>query len=107
MLEFIRFALFALCVLAAVAAEILSVFGVNRFKYAANRLHTASIGDTLGVFFAALACIIYTGFNFLALKLVFVVVLMWLTCPISGHLISQLLYRTDPDLEKEADKWQR
>ena len=104
-METVRFVLFTALIACALGFEMLAVFGVNRFGYCLNRLHAASIGDTLGVFFVMLAAVVYSGASMLTLKLIFVLALMWVTCPMSGHLMSLLVYRTDENLQKEAELW--
>ena len=105
MLEIIRFAVVALLLLAAVILESFSVFGVNRFRFSLNRLHAAAIGDTLSISCVILAAIVYTGLEVFSLKYFLIVSLMWMTSPVSGHLISLLVYKTDDDIEKEAKEW--
>lgn len=105
LLEYLRFFFFTLFILAGLGFEILAVLGVNRFTYCLNRLHPASIGDTMGVLCIVLASVVYDGFTFLSIKLLFVLAIMWVTCPLSGHLISLLVYRTDDDLDQEASVW--
>ena len=105
MLEWIRFGAICAFLLAAIVLETLAIFGVNRFRYCLNRLHAAAIGDTLGLTCVIVAAVIYVGFEFLSLKLLFVEAFLWLTSPISGHLISYLIYKTDESLDKEAKLW--
>lgn len=82
---------------------LISVIGVFRFNFALNRMHAAAIGDTLGMTFIALGLIILEGFNFNTLKIIFVLMLMALTGPISTHLISKLEYLTDENLKDHCD----
>lgn len=105
MLEFIRFFFFTALLAAGLVCEGFAVFGVNRFGYSLNRLHPASIGDTLGMMFIVLSTAVYDGFTALSIKLLLVLAIMWLTCPLSGHLISLLVYRTDKDFETEVKTW--
>lgn len=105
MLEYIRFFFFTALLAAGLVCEGFAVFGVNRFRYSLSRLHPASIGDTMGTMFIVLSTAVYDGFTVLTVKLLLVLVLMWITCPLSGHLISLLVYRTDKDLETEVKTW--
>lgn len=107
MLEWIRFGVFAALVLSALILETMAVIGVNRFQYSMNRIHAAAIGDTLAAMCVVLAAIVYTGFTMLSVKLLFVVALMWIASPMSGHLISLLVFRTDTTLEKEVRLWKK
>lgn len=47
--EWIRFGLAALCVLAGCFALLTAIVGLFRFDFSLNRLHAASIADTLGL----------------------------------------------------------
>ena len=47
--EWIRFGLTALCVLAGCFALLTAMVGLFRFDFTLNRLHAASIADTLGL----------------------------------------------------------
>lgn len=105
MLEWIRFILFTLLLFAGIGFEIVSVIGVNRFRFSLNRLHAASIGDTMGLTCIVLACMLKAGISLLSLKFLLVLVFMMCTSPMSGHLISLLVYRTDPAIDKEAHIW--
>ncbi|MBR3929257.1 MAG: monovalent cation/H(+) antiporter subunit G [Clostridia bacterium] len=105
MLEIVRFAVVAALLIASVVLESFAIFGVNRFRFALNRLHAAAIGDTLSISCVILAAIVYTGFELLSLKYFLIVTLMWMTSPVSGHLISLLVVKTDEDIEKEAKEW--
>lgn len=105
MLEIIKFIVVALFLLAAVVLESFAIFGANRFRFSLNRLHAAAIGDTLSITCVILAAIVYTGFELLSLKYFMILTLMWMTSPVSGHLISLLVVKTDDDIEKEAEVW--
>ncbi len=105
MLEIIKFIVVALFLLAAVVLESFAIFGVNRFRFSLNRLHAAAIGDTLSITCVILSAIVYTGFELLSLKYFMILTLMWMTSPVSGHLISLLVVKTDDDIEKEAKVW--
>ena len=84
-----------------------SIVGVNRFKFSLNRLHAASINDTMGILCIVLACMVKSGINALSLKFLLVYLFMLVTCPLSGHLISLLVYRTDENISREAPPWKK
>ena len=107
MLDWIRFIVFCALLLAAAVFLISSIVGVNRFRFSLNRLHAASINDTMGILCIALACAVKSGVGFLSLKFALVYLFMLITCPLSGHLISLLVYRTDPDMDIEAKLWKK
>ena len=62
--EWIRFGLTALCVLAGCFALLTAMVGLFRFDFTLNRLHAASIADTLGLSLLVLAVIWYSGTGF-------------------------------------------
>lgn len=107
MLEWIRFILFCALLLAAAVFLLASVAGVNRFRFSLNRLHAASINDTMGILCIVLACAVKSGLNALSLKFLLVYLFMLITCPLSGHLISLLVYRTDENISREAPLWKK
>lgn len=103
--EILRFLFCAVFLICGIIIEVTAVVGVNRFDYDMNRLHAAGMCDSLGLFLIILACIIYTGFSHISLKLFAAVLFQWLTSPVSGHLIGRLIYETDPEIYKEARIW--
>ena len=101
MLEWLRFALAAALMLSGLVFVISSVMGVYRFRYVLNRMHAAALGDTLGILLIVLGLMVISGFNFISLKLLLLVVLWWLSSPVASHLISRLEVTTNPRLEEE------
>ena len=84
---------------------LLSCIGVFRMKYALNRMHAAAIADTCGLFFCIAGLCVLSGFTFMTLKLILILVIFWLTSPISGHLISNMIKTTGKDeLYKNASQ---
>ena len=71
MAETLRLALFAMLMAGGLIFEISAVFGANRFRFSLNRMHPAGMGDTLGLLLMALAMIVYTGFDWIALKILY------------------------------------
>lgn len=103
MLEWIRFALVALCVLGGLCVMLAATFGVFRFRYVLNRMHAAAMGDTLGMLLLFVGLILYAGFSFDALKLILVVALFWLAGPVSSHLIARLETTVNDRLSEVCD----
>ena len=100
-LEWIIFAIVAIFVLLSLFMIICAILGVYHFKYVLNRMNAAALIDTLALLFMNIALVLANGFTMNSLKLLLIVVIMWLTSPISGHLISKLEYVTNEDIEKE------
>ncbi|MCR5830403.1 MAG: monovalent cation/H(+) antiporter subunit G [Lachnospiraceae bacterium] len=75
--------------------EIPAIIGVFRYKHALMRMHPAAIGDTLGLLLVALGAAFLTGWSFTVFKFFLIVAFMWLTGPVSTHMLSLMTYRTD------------
>ena len=106
MLEYLRLGLFGVLLLAGLIIQLTAVIGVNRFRFAVNRMHPAGMADTLGLMLMALAAVVYAGFSWLTLKILLVVALFWITSPVCSHLIGRLVRETDEEhFEAEANEW--
>ena len=81
-----------------------SVIGVYRFKFCLNRLHASAIGDTAGVLFFTIGMIILNGFSFVSLKMLLVILLFWIGCPVTSHVLVKLELNTDADAQKEFEE---
>ena len=77
--EWIRFGLAALCVLAGCFALLTAIVGLFRFDFSLNRLHAASIADTLGLSLLVLAVMLAVGLRPVLWKLLLMVILQWCT----------------------------
>lgn len=102
-LEWLRFILVALCMLGGMFTMIVAILGLYRFDFALNRIHSAAMGDTLSLFLFVLGLVIAVGWNVVALKLVLVLVLQWLTSPLSSHMLAQFEYHADEHLAEHID----
>ena len=94
-MAWIQFAVGAVLILSGVIVLALSVFGVYRFNYVLNRMHAAAMGDTLGILLVLGGLMVFSGFAFLSLKLLLTIIMLWLTSPVSSHLIGRLEIHTD------------
>jgi len=101
MLETIRFIVSALLTLAGLFVLISGVVGVFRFKYALSRIHAGALFDTLGILLMLLGVIVAEGFTIAALKMVLVIAILWLTSPVSSHLIGRLEITINDELDKD------
>lgn len=97
-LQWIKLAVSALFLMTGLIFMALSVFGVNRFRKALNRMHAAAMGDTLGILFVFIGLILMRGISMDSLKLFLVILFFWTAGPVSGHMISRLEAMTDEDL---------
>lgn len=110
-MDYVRFIFSALCILIGLVITFTGVFGFYKFKFILNRMHAAAIIDTLGLFFIVLGLIIAfgfpiteNGFDVTSIKLMCVVLFLWISCPVSSHMISRLIYLTDANTDKETDE---
>lgn len=99
-LEWIRFLVGAVLMLCGLGIFVVEMIGVFRVKYVLNRMHAAAMGDTLGIGFSLLGLIIMSGLNFTSLKLLFVIIFLWFSSPVSSHLIARLEVTTGGEGEK-------
>ena len=89
-LEWIRFLAGAVCMAAGLVFYIIQFIGVFRFKYVLNRMHSAAIGDTLGCGLMLLGAVVFNGFTFPSVKILFLIVFLWMTSPVAAHMVVKL-----------------
>lgn len=99
-LEWIRFILGTIFLLCGLVMFIIELLGVYHMKYVLNRMHLAATGDTLGIGLSLVGLMIMSGFNFTTVKMILVVTFLWLSSPVSSHLIARLEVTTNPDSGK-------
>ena len=109
----IVFALVAFFVLSSVFMIFCGILGVYKYKYVLNRMNAAALIDTLALLLMNIGLIIATIYRYAStgefnsstvltvFKIFLIVAVMWLTSPISGHLISKLEYVTNEKIEEE------
>ena len=96
-IRFIACAIFTVCGLCCLVSGVVGVF---RFKYALNRLHAAAILDTVGILLMLLGVICAIGVDVTCLKILVVIALLWLTSPVSGHLIGRMEITINDELDQ-------
>ena len=109
--ELVRFICAALLIVIGLFVTITGVLGFYKYKFILNRMHAAALIDTLGLFFIVLGLIIANGFvledgsfDITNIKLACVVFFLWLTSPVSSHLIAKLIYMTDAHTDEETEE---
>lgn len=114
--EWVRFGFCALFILFGMFAEFAALLGVFRFRFALNRMHSASMGDTLGLMLIMIGLIIAYGIDFASLKLIVIIIFMWIASPVASHLVAELEMLTDDELKQHMsieymdegeNKWKR
>ena len=101
MLDLFRFAACAILTGTGLFCLVSGVVGVFRFKYALNRIHAAALMDTVGITLMLLGVMVATGFNVTSAKMLVVIAFLWLTSPVSGHLIGRLEVNINEDLAED------
>ena len=107
MFDVIRFVLSAGLTAAGLFCLLSGVVGVYKFRYALNRVHAAALIDTVGILLMLLGVIIATGFTVASGKMLVVIAFLWLTSPVSGHLIGRMEITINDELEKDAEVMNR
>ena len=103
MLEWIRFGISAALMIFGLAVMCLGVLGVYRFKYVLNRMHAAAMNDTLGILFIMLSLIVMSGFVFTSVKLLLIILMLWLSSPVSSHLIGRFEITTSETIAQNME----
>ena len=89
-IEWVRFLAGAVCLLCGLGIFLVEMIGVFRFKYVLNRMHAAAIGDTLGCGLMLLGAVVFNGFTFPSIKILFLIVFLWMTSPVAAHMVVKL-----------------
>jgi Multisubunit Na+/H+ antiporter, MnhG subunit len=84
-----------------------AVLGLFRFRCALNRMHAAAVGDALGVFCVLLGLILLHGPTLPALKTLLILLFLWITSPVSSHLLAEMEVLTAPDIRAECKEERR
>lgn len=90
MLEWIRFFLTAGLMLCGLFLMITGVIGQFRLKYVLNRMHAASMGDSLGLLLIITGLCISAPDIWVVCKFLLTALFLWITSPTGGHLIARL-----------------
>ena len=53
-------------------------------------MHAAAIGDTLGCGLMLLGAVVFNGFTFPSVKILFLIVFLWMTSPVAAHMVVKL-----------------
>ena len=100
-MEWVRFIAAAICLIFAAVMECIAVFGVYKFKFVMNRMHSAAMGDTMGLMLGALGLMLLKGSRWFSYKMALVVLFLWMTSTISSHVIMRMEYNIDQKAVEE------
>ena len=90
MLDWIRFGLTAVLLLGGLFLLLTGVIGQYRFKYVLNRMHAASMGDSLGLLMVIAGLCISAPDLWVVCKFLLTAAFLWITSPTGSHLIARL-----------------
>lgn len=105
MLDWLRFGAGALLMAGGLFVLVTAVLGQFRFRSGLNRIHAAALVDTLGILLMLGGLILCAGWSLVSLKLALVIAFLWLTSPVSSHLLGKLSVTLleQPERELQVD----
>jgi len=72
---------------------VVGTIGLLRLPDFYSRMHATGKCDTLGVGLTLIGLIIYNGLNFISIKLLFLVILIFIVNPVATHAIARAAYK--------------
>ena len=106
LLEWARFALVALLMLAGLVTLLATTVGLFRFHYVLNRIHVAAKCDTFGILLTFSSLLLMFGWNPASLKLLLILIFLWIANPVANHLIAHMEVATNPNIDEECEVMQ-
>ena len=79
-----------------------AVLGLFRFRDVLERLNAGALADTLGVLLVLAGLGVLCGATVHTAKLLLVLAVLWITNPVSSHLIARMELITGRDLEPDG-----
>ena len=103
MLEWIRFGLTAVLLIIGLFLMATGVIAQYRFKYVLNRMHAASMGDSLGLLMIIAGVCISAPDMWVVCKFLLTAGFLWITSPTGSHLIARLELTLNEHPEHEME----
>lgn len=103
MLEWLRFGLTAALLAGGVFLMLTGVIGQFRLHYVLNRMHAASMGDSLGLLMILTGLSVSAPDLWVVAKFALIAFFLWITSPTGGHLIARLELTLNEHPEKEME----
>lgn len=100
-IDVIRLIISAVCTLGGLFAIVSGVLGVFRFRGALSRMHAAALIDTVGLLLMVLGLAVANGLDVISGKLLVIVAIVWITSPVSSHLLGRMEVTINDELEKQ------
>ncbi len=102
-MEQIKLIIVAVFFISGIVTMAAGVYGMFRYKYVLNRMHTAAAIDTLGLLLIMCGLLIWQGMNLASLKIGFIILFFWISGPVSSHLIARMEVSTNENLSEECE----
>lgn len=102
-MELVKFIVVACFLVAGILCMAFAVYGMFRFHYVLNRMHTAAMIDTIGILLVMIGLIIWKGFCGESLKIALIIAFFWISGPVSSHLIGRMEVATNEALSEECE----
>lgn len=85
---------------------VVGMFGLHRMPDLFTRMHAVSVSETLGVALLIFGMLLQAGFTLVAVKLIFILLVLFVTAPVSSHALARaaLHDRKKPLLADETGK---
>ena len=83
---------------------IIEVIGVYKFDYVLNRMHATAIGDSLALLMSLAGAGLLMWDWFAAARLLAILCFVFITSPVSAHLLARVETMTNNHLESYLDK---
>ncbi len=103
MTDIIRFVFTVLFLLGGLFVLAAGVLGQYRFRTPLNRLHAASMCDTLGLLSLLIGLSISADDGWIVLKFALTMIFLWIASPTASHLIARLEATTNPRSNRELE----
>jgi len=106
MLDWIRFFLTAAFMISGLFLMVTAVIAQFRFHYVLNRMHAASMSDSLGLLMVLAGLSISAPDGWVIVKFLLTALFLWVTSPTAGHLIArlELTLNEHPEQEMEVEE---
>lgn len=99
----IRVIIAAIFLIPGIFCVCVSVLGLFRFKYVLNRMQSAAIVDTLGLFLCVVGLMFLANDFFHVLRLGLAIIFLWIASPVSSNIIAKTEILTNPNLDEKVE----
>ena len=99
-----RIALALVLLFLGAAVIAVSILGLFRLRDVLERLHAGALADTMGLLLVLAGLGVLCGLSWHTGKLMLTVLIVWVTSPVSSHLIARMELITGRGIEPERRK---